>query len=388
MASRPVLVLSGARQTGKTSLLRDALPTFNYVSLDLPRDAEQAEHAGDSFLEAHPAPLIIDEVQYAPGLLRYLKHAVDADRDQPGQYALTGSQKFGLMQGVTESLAGRAAIVELHSLSLLELEAHVGVLESRSALLDAMWRGGYPEVHARDLEPVRYFSDYIATYLERDVRQALNVRSLRDFDRFLRLCALRTGQLLNLNSLASEVGVTVNTIKSWLSVLEASGVIHLLPPYFRNIGKRLVKAPKLYFMDTGLAASLVGLRSPTELENSALIGPFFETLVVGQVIRAYAARAVPAPIYFYRDYSGREVDLVVAVGEKMHLIECKWSETADASKGLDAVAKSVGEQNVLSGSIIHPTRGAPVRSGDWFRSNPVDFGWLVDDADKTRPPGS
>lgn len=375
-AERPAVLVSGSRQSGKSSLLTNAFPGVNYVSLDLPREAERAERAGEDFLEEHAAPVIIDEVQYAPGLFRYLKHAIDADRDRPGRYLLTGSQKFSLMQGVTESLAGRVSIIELHSLALSEIEAARGAIHGQRALLDAMWKGGYPELHSRDLDPRRFYADYVATYLERDVRQAINVRSLRDFDRFLRLCATRTGQLVNMNALAGDVGISPNTVRSWLSVLEASSVVLLVPPYFRNLGKRLVKSPKLYFLDTGLACHLAGFNSGGELGTSALVGAFFETLVLGQLVRAYANRGLRSPLHFYRDHHGNEVDFLVPVGERAHLLECKWSQTASSPRGLRVVADALGTGNVISQTIVtSDARDSVARDGSSLRG-PVDFDWL------------
>lgn len=376
MAERPVVLVTGSRQTGKTSLLEAAFPSFEYVSLDLPLEADRAENAGESFLAEHAPPAILDEVQYAPALFRHLKYVVDRARHQNGQYVLTGSQKLALMQGVTESLAGRVSILELHSLSLTELETAFGRLDSRDQLLEALWKGGYPEVHANGLDPRRFYGDYVATYLERDVRQALNVRNLRDFDRFVRLCALRSGQLLNMQSLAGDVGVSPNTIRAWLSVLEASNIIHLLPPYFQNLGKRLVKSPKLYFLDTGLACHLCGLRSVADLKQSALLGALFETLALGQLIRAHANRGLTAPIYFYRDHHGNEVDFVIPVGERAHLIECKWSETPKLGRGMRVIAEAFGEANVLSRSCITPQRSSTPTSDRVYLRNAVDFAWL------------
>jgi len=375
-AQRPAVLVTGSRQSGKSSLLANTFPGLGYVSLDLPREAERAERAGEDFLHRHGTPVILDEVQYAPGLFRYLKHAIDAQRDRPGRYLLTGSQKFTLMQGVTESLAGRVSILEMHSLSLSEIEAVKGPAGGQRALLEAMWLGGYPELHSRDLDPRRFYADYVATYLERDVRQAINVRSLRDFDRFLRLCATRTGQLVNMNALAGDVGISTNTIRSWLSVLEASSVVLLLPPFFRNLGKRLVKSPKLYFLDTGLACHLAGFNSALELGSSALAGAFFETLVLGQMVRAYANRGLSVPLHFYRDHHGNEVDFVIPVGERAHLIECKWSQTPSAPRGLRVVADALGAGNVLSSSIVtSDARDSTTADGTSLRG-PVDFGWL------------
>ena len=376
VAERPVVLVTGSRQTGKTSLLEAAFPSFEYVCLDLPLEADRAENAGASFLAEHPPPAILDEVQYAPALFRHLKYVVDRARHQNGQYVLTGSQKLALMQGVTESLAGRVSILELHSLSLTELEAAFGRLDSRDQLLEALWKGGYPEVHASGLDPRRFYGDYVATYLERDVRQAINVRNLRDFDRFVRLCALRSGQLLNMQSLAGDVGVSPNTIRAWLSVLEASNIIHLLPPYFQNHGKRLVKSPKLYFLDTGLACHLCGLRSVEDLKQSALLGALFETLALGQLVRAHANRGLTAPIYFYRDHHGNEVDFVIPVGERAHLIECKWAETPRLGRGMRVIAEAFGDANVLSRSCITPQRSSTPTSDGVHLRNPVDFAWL------------
>jgi hypothetical protein len=361
-ARRPALILTGARQAGKTSLLQRVFPDHRYASLDVPRTAELAEEAGEQFLREHPAPLIIDEVQYAPRLLRWLKAAIDQRRDGRGLYCLTGSQKFPLMQGVTESLAGRVAVIECHSLSARELERWSGKTAEGTTLLEWIVHGGYPELHARDLPPERFYGDYLSTYLERDVRQVLQVRSLRDFDRFMRLAAVRTGQLLSYNSFASDLGVSPNTVRSWLSVLQASNVVYLLEPYYRNLGKRIVKAPKLYFTDTGLAAYLAGVRSARDLQGSTLLGPFFETHALGQLLRWHANRGLVADVYYYRDHHGHEVDFVIPVGEKLRLYECKWIEAPDTRvRGFDEVTRLIGEHSVLSRSILTPVRGTRAR---------------------------
>lgn len=348
------------------------------MSLDLPLEAERSENSGEAFLADHAAPVIIDEIQYAPKLLRHIKHAVDRDRTAVGRYLLTGSQKLALMQGVSESLAGRVAVLELHSLSLREIKNAFGAPRDTDALLELIWKGGYPELHARQLDPKRFYADYVATYLERDVRQAINVRSLSDFDRFVRQCALRSGQLLNMNGLAGDAGVSPHTIRSWLSVLEASNVIYLLPPYFRNVGKRLVKAPKLYLLDTGLACHLAGLRSPDELKSSALVGAFFETLALGQLIRAHANRGLTAPLCYYRDHQSNEVDFLLPVGERAHLLECKWAQDPHIGRGMRAVEQALGSGNVLSRSVVSSHFGTPVmRDGVSLRSA-IDFDWLLE----------
>lgn len=375
---RPVTLLTGPRQSGKTSLLRKRFPGFGYVSLDLPADAEAAEEDGQAFLARHPAPLIVDEVQYAPRLMRFVKAVVDSDRDRVGQYILTGSQKFSLMQGVTESLAGRLSLLDLHPLSLAELEQGTGLRAEGEVFWRWLLAGGYPELHARSLPVERFYADYVATYLERDVRQALNVRNLRDFDRFLRMLALRTGQMLNASAVATEVGVAVTTIKSWLSVLEASNVIRLLQPYHRNAGKRLVKTPKVYFLDTGLACFLAGIRSVEELTQSALRGALFETQVVAQLTRSLANRGSVRDVYFYRDQHGTEVDLVLPVGEKLHLVECKVNASPTRpAPAFERVTAHYGAEAILSRTVITPQRGTRGGRGDVVFSDAVDFGSLL-----------
>ncbi len=356
-ARRPALLLTGVRQAGKTSLLERTFPKHGYVSLDLPAVAEQAESSGAQFLADHPPPVIVDEVQYAPKLLRHVKRAVDERRGAKGQFLLTGSQKLALMEGVSESLAGRVSVIELHTLSLREIEAARGRRLERPAILRSMIEGGFPEVVAESLTPARYFSSYVATYLERDVRQALQVRSLRDFDRFLRLCALRTGQLFSSNSLAADVGVSPNTIRSWLSVLEASNVVMLLEPYHGNLGKRVIKTPKLYFLDTGLACFLAGIPDEASLAASGLLGAMFETLVLGQIVRHFANRGDRRAVHFFRDYAGNEVDFVVPSGTRLLLVECKWAETPSTRlRGFAELDRLLDARRIASRTIVTPDR--------------------------------
>lgn len=355
---RPSLILTGARQAGKTSLLKQVFPRHNYVTLDVPLNAQEAEESGETFLIKYPPPVIVDEVQYAPALLRYVKTAIDQDREASGRFLITGSQKFSLMQGVTESLAGRTAILQCHSLSAREYQTWKAKPLERDSLLEFIFKGGYPELHAKSLDPELFYSNYLATYLERDVTQALQVRNLRDFDRFLRLAAIRTAQLLNINGLATDVGVSPNTIKSWLSILEASNVIYLLEPYYQNLGKRIVKSPKLYFLDTGLCCFLLGIRRSEEILSSTLLGALFETHVLGQIIRHFANQGLQTPIYFYRDHYGHEVDFMIPVGSAFRLIECKWSENPSLEvRGFREIVKLVGAKRVLSQSVVNQIPG-------------------------------
>jgi predicted AAA+ superfamily ATPase len=344
----PVVVLTGARQVGKTTLARNFLPQAAYVTLDLPTEAERARLNPAELLGSRPAPLILDEVQYAPSLLRELKARVDRHR-VPGQYLVTGSQSFELMAGVSESLAGRAAILTLPALSLRELADVSG-----SVGVDAvLWRGSYPQLWQQpQLDRELWLGSYVATYLERDVRNLLAVGSLRDFDRFLRACALRVGQLLSYAELARDVGIAPNTAKSWISVLETSQQIFLLEPYHRARTKRLVKSPKLYFADSGLLTYLMGFAEASELPRHALWGAVWENFVVSEIRKSFLDRAMRPPLWFWRTASGDELDVLIELApERFVVIECKTAAQVSASElrglrsleaeyGLDTIAKA------------------------------------------------
>jgi hypothetical protein len=341
-ATRPVVVLTGARQTGKTSLLRRLFPGHAFVSLDLPSEAEQAEKDPQAFLRRFPGPVILDEVQYAPGLFRHLKMAVDAARSRNGHFLLTGSQKFTLMKGVTESLAGRAAILDLETLSLAEISGRgSGVLD------DVLFRGGFPELQANaGIDGAAFYASYIATYLERDVRALSAVGSLRDFERFLRACALRSGNLLNKAELARDVGIAPSTANQWLSILEASGHVVLLEPWFSNRTKSIVKSPKLYVADTGLLCALLNIRSPDIMRASPFVGALWETFVFQQ-LRHRERYGAGGGIHFWRDRT-REVDFVVDRGGQLELLEAKFTElpTARDAVNLRFVRDIVGAKTV------------------------------------------
>ena len=281
-AQRPVVVLTGPRQTGKTSLVRRLFADHAFVSLDLPSEAEQAEHDPSAFLRRYPPPVVVDEVQYAPGLFRHLKSVVDADRSACGRFILTGSQNFALMKSVSDSLAGRVDILALEPLSWAE----VSHATPSSTIERYLVRGGFPELYEKpELDATTFHRSYLATYLERDLRLLLQVASLRDFERFVRACALRSAQLLNRADLARDVGISGSTAGGWLSALQASGIAVLLEPWFSNRTRSLVKSPKLYFADTGLTAFLCGLRSEGDLPGSPFAGPLWETLVFAELRR-------------------------------------------------------------------------------------------------------
>ena len=334
-------MVTGARQIGKTTLIKKLLPDHTYVTLDRPLTAEQAEEDPEAFLQAHPPPVIIDEIQYAPSLFRYLKIEIDENRDKKGQYILTGSQKFTLMKGVSESLAGRAAIIELEGLSCLELQSAEILEDSFEEYEKLMIRGGFPELWIDLDRPTGLFFDsYIATYLERDVRQILAVGSLRDFERFLRAASLKTSQQLNKSVLAREVGVSVTTIGDWLSVLETLGHVVLLEPWFGNLKKRMVKSPKIYFADTSLVCALSGI-DRSNLRKPPMLGALWETFVFAELRKQLAFRGERKNLWYYRDQSQNEVDFIWEKGNELHLFECKWTNSpqANMAKNLDRVEK-------------------------------------------------
>jgi len=348
--TRPVVALTGARQTGKTSTLIRLFPRHSLVSLDLPTEAEQAEKEPEVFLRRHPAPVIIDEVQYAPALFRHLKVAVDANRSRNGQFLLTSSQKFTLMRGVSESLAGRTDIVELETLSLTEIRG----ARPKTSLEAAIVLGGFPELHANpDIDPVGFYNSYVATYLERDVRSLANVGSLRDFERFLRACALRSANLLNKADLARDVGIAPSTANQWLSVLEASGQVVLLEPWFSNRTKSIVKSPKLYLADTGLLCALLNIHSEDDLRESPAAGAMWETFVFAQLRHRERRAGRARSLFFWRDRT-REVDFVAESAGRAELFEAKWAElpsSADAVN-LDFVRNVMGKPRFSGGAIV------------------------------------
>lgn len=334
----PAVLLTGARQTGKTALLTRLFPQATFVSLDLPSAAQYAEEAPEKFLDQYSQPLILDEIQYAASIFRYLKRAIDERRHEMGRFLMTGSQKFSLMQSVSESLSGRCAVVELDTLSSAEVRH--APLDSPIELVHFLWRGGFPELYRNpQLRTADFYSSYIATYLERDVRLLLRVGNLRDFERFLRACALRSGQLLNLTDLARDIGIAGSTAKDWLSVLAASNQIALLEPYFGNVAKRLIKTPKLYLRDTGLLCFLLGLDSPEAVERSPFIGAIWETFVFNQLVRAKAIKNSSASIFFWRDAHGTEVDFAVEHQGFVRLLEAKWRETLPDPRSVSSLRK-------------------------------------------------
>lgn len=353
---RPSVVVTGARQTGKTSLVRRLFSEIEMVSLDLPSEAAQAERDPRSFLRRHPPPLIIDEIQYAPGLFRHLKVHIDAHRDRCGQFILTGSQRFPLMKSISESLAGRVDVLELEGLSWAEVHPVFPHL----TLEDYQTRGGFPELYEKPgIDAAGYYRSYVATYLERDLRQVLEVSSLRDFERFIRACALRTSGPLNRADLARDAGISGSTAGGWLSILQTSGLVALLEPWFSNRTKSLVKTPKLYLRDSGLASFLCGIRSARDLADSPLAGALWETVVFAEIRRAQMNRAGGWDLHFWRDRS-READFLFHRGGRFELADAKWTEQPAPRdfQRLDKIASILGTDTVDRTAILCRCRHA------------------------------
>jgi hypothetical protein len=336
----PVVTVTGPRQSGKTTLARMTFPDRPYVSLETPSEREFAADDPLGFLGRYPKGAILDEIQRAPELLSYLQGIVDED-PTPGRFVLTGSQNLTLMEGVSQSLAGRTALLELLPLELAEMRRFDdGATHSLDTFL---WRGGYPRIHDRGLPAAQWLADYTATYLERDVRSLLAVGDMGAFHTFLRMCAGRAGQLLNLVSLAADCGISQPTARRWLSTLEASFIVFQLRPFHANLGKRLTKRPKLYFHDSGLAANLLGIEKPEQLATHPLRGAMFEGWVVSEIVKWHRHRGLRPEISFYRERDRLEVDLVIENGMDLTLVEAKAGQTpaSDYFAALTVLAEQI-----------------------------------------------
>lgn len=354
----PALAITGPRQSGKTTLARLMFGDRPYVSLEDPDALSFAREDPQGFLARFRQGAVFDEAQRWPELFSWLQGIIDAD-PSPGRFILTGSQQFGLMAGITQSLAGRVGMTRLLPFALPELPDAAG--EDIDAIL---LRGGYPALHVRDIAPADWMASYVATYVERDIRQVLKVQDLSLFQRFLRLAAGRTGQLLNLSALAGEAGISHTTARAWLSVLESSDLVHLLPPYHRNFGKRLVKTPKLYFLDSGLACWLLGIRDPDMLALHPARGALFESWVIAEFLKARFNRGEPADLHFWRDNNGLEADLLFEANGMLQTVEIKSGRTVttDYIKAGSASARFAGDE-ARTPWLIHGGNDTYARGG-------------------------
>jgi len=328
LKSFPIVTITGPRQSGKTTLLKHLFPKRTYVSLEDPDKRAFAEEDPKRFLATFPAPVIFDEIQKVPRLFSYLQTLTD-EIGKNGMYVLSGSQNFLLMEKISQSLGGRFGILSLIPFGVEELKNSKIVFGNN--LDSVLFTGFYPRIWDKKLNAFDWYINYVQTYLERDVRQIKNVNNLRLFQRFLRLCAGRTGQILSLSSFANDCGISHNTANSWLSILEASYIIYLLPPYRKNFNKRLIKSPKLYFYDTGLACSLLGIENKRQLITHPLRGSLFETFVISELVKNRFNRGKIMNLSYFRDKSGHEIDCLIEEGGKIKAVEIKSGQTISSN---------------------------------------------------------
>ena len=359
-ADYPVVTVTGPRQSGKTTLCRAAFGGKPYVNLEQPDVRAFVQDDPRGFLRTYPDGAILDEIQRAPELPSYLQAIVD-EQPEPGRYILTGSEQFDVLNRVSQSLAGRTGILRLLPFSVEEMTGRFPIRPVEHLILS----GFYPRIHDRSLDPTRALGDYFATYVQRDLRALVNIGDLSAFEKFVRLAAGRCGQILNLSALGAEAGVSHTTARKWLSLLEASYIVFQLPPYFWNTSKRLVKSPKLYFYDVGLAAYLLGIQNESHVMSHPLRGALFETLVVGEALKWFWHRARRAGLHFYRDSEGNEVDLLLELGDGVYPVEIKAGETVnpDFFKGLRAFARLYDPPPPNGGALIYAGDATQMRHG-------------------------
>ncbi|NCU32165.1 MAG: ATP-binding protein [Candidatus Moranbacteria bacterium] len=354
----PVVMLTGPRQSGKTTLCKMALPDKPYVSLENPENREYALSDPKGFLSNYPEGVIIDEAQHAPELFSYIQGIVD-EKKLNGMFVLTGSQNFQLLEKINQSLAGRTAILKLLPFSIGEIAPIINTM----TLNDVLLHGFYPRIYDQKLQPQDALSFYFETYVERDVRSILNVKDLFSFQKFVKLCAGRTGQLLHLSSLGNEAGVSHTTAREWLSLLEASYIVFLLPPYYKNFNKRITKSSKLYFYDVGLASYLLGIQSVNQMQRDPLRGNLFENLIVIEFLKKQYEQASRANLSFFRDSNQNEVDLIIPAGESLLAVEIKSGQTVtlDYFKGLKYFSE-ISKEELVKNFVIYGGDEAQNRS--------------------------
>ncbi len=323
----PIVSLTGPRQSGKSTFLKAAYPKYTYLSLEDIDNREFARKDPRGFLQQYNNKVILDEVQQVPELFSYLQTHVDAN-NRPGQYILSGSQNFLLLKNITQSLAGRVAMLRLLPFSFNELKIGKWFVEHNNTLI---YKGFYPKVFDKKIKPLDFYSSYVETYIQRDVRSLLNIGNLKQFTSFLQLCAGRVGQILNLNALANDVGITQPTARAWLSTLEASYILYTLSPYYNNFNKRIIKSPKLYFYDTGLAAYLLGIRDVQQVQIHFAKGALFENLIITELLKIVYNKGELPNFYYWRDSNDNEIDLLIEEANKIKTVEIKSSSTFNTS---------------------------------------------------------
>ncbi len=371
---KPVLVLTGSRQVGKTTMLKEIFSNINYVALNRPLVRESAKENPSLFFEVHKPPVVVDEIQKATELFDYIKDIVDESKAK-GQFYLTGSQSIKLMKGVSESLAGRAGVIRMLGLSMRELALlpyrkpflpvpdHFnemilsGSIFDYDKIISSIHKGFFPELHEIESDLYDwsdYYSSYFQTYIEKDIKDVLNIQDESAFIKFVKSAASLTGSMLNLSTMAEICGKDVKTVRAWLSVLESSGLVYLLEPYYNNFNKRLIKTPKLYFLDTGLACWLLGWNTPEQLTNGAMWGHIFESFVFAEILKSYYNDGiVKPPLYYYRDKDKNEIDLLIGNGDTLHPIEIKT--TSDPNKSMISAfpyLDNIPNVKIGSGAVI------------------------------------
>lgn len=345
----PIVTITGPRQSGKTTLAKQCFPEKEYISLEDTDIRALAIEDPRGFLNKIPKGAILDEIQRAPDLLSYIQTIVDS-KQQNGMFILTGSNQFSLIEKINQSLAGRVRMLKLLPFNIKETKE----FSKNYSINDYLYRGFYPGIYSQNRDPVKSYSDYYETYIERDVRQLINIKDLSLFRKFLKLCAGRTGQIFNASTLSNETGVSVNTIRSWISILEASYILYLLPPWFDNISKRLIKSPKMYFYDTGLAAYLIGIRKKEHLETHPIKGNLFENMVIGEILKGMFNSGLEPDLFFYRDKHQNEVDIILPDGHEIIPIEIKSAETFHGSfLRSTTLLKKIYENRIKDSYIIY-----------------------------------
>ena len=356
----PAIALTGPRQSGKSTVLTHIFPKISYVSLDDPLYREQAIEDPELFLDTVREPVIIDEIQYAPQLLSYIKIRIDQKRQKKGRFLLTGSQQFNLIKNIGDTLAGRIGLLQLLPFDLSEkmkikhlTDTHKTV---KKAFFHACLNGSYPEPNVNNSIDIRtWYGSYLQTYLERDIRSIYEIGLLREFQSCLKLLAANCAQVLNISTISKNIGTSVNTVKKWISILEASGIIYLLIPYYNNLGKRITKSPKLYFLDTGFVCYLTGILTEEHIVSGPMTGALFENYIIQEVVKTFLNRGQIPPIYYYRTHNGLEIDLIIEKNAITLIpVEIKFSQTPKRTmnKNIDAFMKYSKNKNIKNGKLV------------------------------------